>query len=163
VKILSGVFDGVTTGTPIQLLIENNRPSVEGLSQHRRPLPPRPRPITLTGKNTGVRDYRGGVEASARETASRVAAGAIRAQDSRLWVTIRGALVQIGPHPIGPAAPGDWRAVEGQPVLVPGRREGRSSGPTILDSVRKAGSSAGAVIEIVASGVPAGLGEPVYR
>jgi chorismate synthase len=159
VKILSGVFEGVTTGAPIQLLIENT----DQRSRDYRNIADRFRPghadYTYWQKY-GVRDYRGGGRASARETASRVAAGAIARKILGPEVTIRGALVQIGPHPIDRGA-WDWRAVEDNPFWCPDPAKALFWAD-YLDSVRKAGSSAGAVIEIVASGVPAGLGEPVY-
>ena len=108
VKILSGVFDGVTTGTPIQLMIENTDPR----SRDYRNIADRFRPGHADytyWKKYGVRDYRGGGRASARETASRVAAGAIARKILGPAVTIRGALVQIGPHSIDRSA-WDWRA-----------------------------------------------------
>ena len=107
-----------------------------------------------------MRDYRGGGRASARETASRVAAGAVARKILGSEVTIRGALVQIGPHPIDRAA-WDWRATLDNPFWCPDATAALAWAD-YLDAVRKAGSSAGAVIEIIASGVPAGLGEPVY-
>jgi chorismate synthase len=107
----------------------------------------------------GLYDYRGGGRASARETAVRVAAGAVACKVVP-GMSVRAALVQIGPHPVDRAA-WDWRAVEENPFWCPDRTAA-SRWANYLDSVRKAGSSAGAIIEIVASGVPAGLGEPVY-
>ena len=159
VRILSGVFDGVTTGTPIQLMIENT----DQRPRDYRNIADRFRPGHADytyWKKYGVRDYRGGGRASARETASRVAAGAIARKILSPDVTIRGALVQIGPHPIDRGA-WDWRAIEDNPVWCPDAAMALRWAD-YLDGVRKAGSSAGAVIEIVASGVPAGLGEPVY-
>ncbi|MGH7047377.1 MAG: chorismate synthase [Stellaceae bacterium] len=159
VRIMSGVFDGVTTGTPIQLLIENT----DQRSRDYRNIADRFRPGHADytyWKKYGVRDYRGGGRASARETASRVAAGAVARQILGSGVAIRGALVQLGPHRIDRAA-WDWRAVEDNPFWCPDAAMALHWADH-LDSVRKAGSSAGAVIEIVASGVPAGLGEPVY-
>jgi chorismate synthase len=159
VKILSGVFEGQTTGTPIQLLIEN----VDQRSKDYRNIADRFRPGHADytyWKKYGIRDHRGGGRASARETASRVAAGAVARKVLGSSVTIRGALVQIGPHAIDRAA-WDWRAVEDNPFWCPDKAiAGRWA--DYLDGIRKAGSSAGAVIEIIASGVPAGLGEPVY-
>jgi len=111
-------------------------------------------------KKYGIRDYRGGGRASARETASRVAAGAVARKVLGPDVAIRGALVQIGPHAIDRAA-WDWAAVEDNPFWCPDRAMA-VHWADYLDGIRKAGSSAGAVIEVVASGVPAGLGEPVY-
>src|SRR6478672_4579589 len=163
VKILSGVFDGVTTGTPIQLLIENT----DQRSRDYRNIADRFRPGHADytyWKKYGIRDYRGGGRASARETASRVAAGAVarKVLSSCLGpgITIRGALVQIGQHAIDRAS-WDWSAVEENPFWCPDRQMA-ACWADYLDGVRKAGSSAGAVIEVVASGVPAGLGEPVY-
>jgi chorismate synthase len=159
VRILSGVFDGVTTGTPIQLLIENT----DQRSRDYRNIADRFRPGHADytyWRKYGVRDYRGGGRASARETASRVAAGAVARAILGPRVMLRGALVQIGPHAVDRAA-WDWRAVEETPIGGPDP----ATAPRwadYLDGVRKAGSSAGAVIEIVASGVPAGLGEPIY-
>src|SRR4051795_13428556 len=159
VKILSGVFEGQTTGTPIQLLIEN----VDQRSKDYRNIADRFRPGHADytyWKKYGIRDHRGGGRASARETASRVAAGAVARKVLGSSVTIRGALVQIGPHAIDRAA-WDWRAVEENPFWCPDAAAALRWAD-YLDGVRKAGSSAGAVIEIVANGVPAGLGEPVY-
>ncbi len=159
VKILSGVFEGQTTGTPIQLTIEN----VDQRSKDYRNIADRFRPGHADytyWKKYGIRDYRGGGRASARETASRVAAGAVARKVLGPGVTLRGALVQIGPHAIDRAA-WDWAAVEDNPFWCPDR-DAAARWADYLDGVRKAGSSAGAVIEIVASGVPAGLGEPVY-
>jgi chorismate synthase len=159
VRIMSGVFDGVTTGTPIQLLIENT----DQRPKDYRNIADRFRPGHADytyWKKYGVRDYRGGGRASARETASRVAAGAVARKILGPDVSIRGALVQIGPHAIGRSA-WDWRAVEDNPFWCPDAAMALRWAD-YLDGVRKAGSSAGAVIEIVASGVPAGLGEPVY-
>ena len=159
VKILSGTFEGATTGTPIHLMIDN----VDQRSRDYRNIADRFRPGHADytyWKKYGIRDYRGGGRASARETASRVAAGAVARKILGPGVTIRGALVQIGPHAVDRAA-WDWQAIENNPFWCP------DPGTTArwadyLDGVRKSGSSAGAVIEVVASGVPAGLGEPVY-
>jgi chorismate synthase len=163
VKILSGTFEGITTGTPIQLMIEN----VDQRSRDYRNIADRFRPGHADytyWKKYGIRDYRGGGRSSARETASRVAAGAI----ARKILTnalgtdfaIRGALVQIGPHKIDRAV-WDWHAVEDNPFWCPDRAMA-ARWADYLDGIRKAGSSAGAVIEIVAEGVPAGLGDPIY-
>jgi chorismate synthase len=150
VRILSGTFEGVTTGTPIQLLIENT----DQRSKDYRNIADRFRPGHADyayWKKYGVRDYRGGGRASARETASRVAAGAVARK-----VLGDG----IGPHAIDRAA-WDWHAVGDNPFWCPDRAMA-ARWAEYLDAVRKAGSSAGAVIEVVASGVPAGLGDPVY-
>ncbi len=159
VKILSGTFEGVTTGTPIQLLIENvdQRPKDYGEIKDR--FRPGHADYTYWAKY-GVRDYRGGGRSSARETASRVAAGAIARKILGTEVAIRGAVIQIGPHKIDRAR-WDWDAVEDNPFWCPDRQAAQVW-EGFLDEVRKRGSSAGAVIEVVASGVPVGLGEPVY-
>ena len=159
VRILSGVFDGVTTGAPVQLMIENT----DQRPRDYRNIADRFRPGHADytyWKKYGVRDYRGGGRASARETASRVAAGAIARKVLGSVITIRGALVQIGPHLIDRGT-WDWRAIADNPFWCPDAAMALRWAD-YLDAVRKAGSSAGAVIEIVASGVPAGLGEPVY-
>jgi chorismate synthase len=159
VRILSGVFDGVTTGTPIQLIIENT----DQRPRDYRNIADRFRPGHADytyWKKYGVRDYRGGGRASARETASRVAAGAIARKILGPEVTIRGVLIQIGAHSIDRGA-WDWQAVEQNPFWCPDAATALRWAD-YLDGIRKAGSSAGAIIEIVASGVPAGLGEPIY-
>ncbi len=159
VQILSGVFEGRTTGTPISLLIENEDARSKDYAETRDSFRPGHADYTYW-KKYGIRDHRGGGRASARETASRVAAGAVARKILGDAVAIRGALVQIGPHRIDRAR-WDWNAVEDNPFWSPDRQavqlwEG------FLDEVRKSGSSTGAVIEVVASGVPAGLGEPIY-
>ncbi|MBO0736181.1 MAG: chorismate synthase [Alphaproteobacteria bacterium] len=159
VRILSGVFEGVTTGAPIQLLIENT----DQRPRDYRNLADRFRPGHADytyWKKFGIRDYRGGGRASARETAARVAAGAVARKVLGAGVAIRGALIQIGPHAVDRGA-WDWRAIEDNPFWCPDAAAALRWAD-FLDGVRKGGSSAGAVIEIVASGVPAGLGEPVY-
>ena len=159
VKIFSGTFEGVTTGTPIQLTIEN----VDQRSRDYRNIADRFRPGHADytyWKKYGIRDYRGGGRASARETASRVAAGAVARKILGPDIVIRGALVQIGPHAIDRAA-WDWNATQDNPFWCPDAAMALRWAE-YLDAVRKKGSSAGAVIELVASGVPAGLGEPVY-
>ncbi len=159
VKILSGTFDGETTGTPIQLLIENT----DQRSKDYRNIADRFRPGHADytyWKKYGIRDYRGGGRASARETASRVAAGAVARKVLGPGIAIRGALIQVGPHAVD-RANWDWGATAGNPFWCPDPAMA-PRWAEYLDTVRKAGSSAGAVIEVVASGVPAGLGEPVY-
>jgi chorismate synthase len=159
VQILSGVFEGRTTGTPISLQIENEDARSKDYSDIKDSFRPGHADYTYW-KKYGIRDYRGGGRASARETASRVAAGAVARKVLGDAIVIRGALIQVGPHQIDRAR-WDWQAVDDNPFWSPDRQavqvwEG------FLDEVRKAGSSAGAVIEVVASGVPAGLGEPIY-
>jgi len=163
VKILSGVFEGETTGTPIQLMIENTDQRPRDYTNIKDSFRPGHADYTYWAKY-GIRDYRGGGRSSARETASRVAAGAIARKILAKFVgpavTIRGALVQIGPHAIDRAR-WDWNAVEQNPFWCPDpAMVARWS--EYLDGVRKAGSSTGAIIEIVAAGIPAGLGEPIY-
>ncbi|HUI35290.1 MAG TPA: chorismate synthase [Stellaceae bacterium] len=159
VKILSGTFDGQTTGTPVSLMIEN----VDQRSRDYSNVADRFRPGHADytyWKKYGIRDYRGGGRASARETASRVAAGAVARKVLGPDITIRGALVQVGPHAIDRAA-WDWAQVEQNPFWCPDA-DMAAQWASYIDEVRKAGSSAGAIIEVVASGVPAGFGEPIY-
>jgi len=159
VKILSGVFEGMTTGTPVALLIENEDARSKDYAAIKDSFRPGHADYAYW-KKYGIRDYRGGGRASARETASRVAAGAIARKILGSTVVIRGALVQIGPHAIDRAR-WDWAAIEDNPFWCPDRQMAQTW-EGYLDEVRKAGSSAGAVIEIVASGAAAGLGEPIY-
>jgi chorismate synthase len=163
VKILSGVFPDetgrtVTTGTPIALLIEN----VDQRSKDYGEIKDRYRPghadYTYEAKY-GIRDYRGGGRSSARETAARVAAGAI-ARKVAAGVAIRGALVRMGPHAID-RAKWDWDEVGRNPFFCPDP-DAAAFFAEYLDGIRKDGSSVGAVIEVVAEGAPPGLGAPVY-
>ena len=146
-KILSGVFEGLTTGTPISLMIENEDQRSKDYSEIKDKFRPGHADYTYWAKY-GIRDYRGGGRSSARETASRVAAGAVarKVLDHVLGapVPIRGALVQIGPHAIDRGR-WDWAPGRAEPVLVPGRRRSCRRWESYLDGVRKAGSSAGAV------------------
>ncbi|CAN5278627.1 chorismate synthase [soil metagenome] len=164
VKILSGVFEDdrtggpVTTGTPIALLIENVDQRSKDYTEIRDKFRPGHADYTYQAKY-GLRDYRGGGRSSARETAARVAAGAI-ARKVIPGVTIRGALIQIGPHKID-RTHWDWEEVERNPFFTPDAIAA-AHWADYLDGVRKAGSSCGAVVEVVASGVPAGWGSPVY-
>jgi chorismate synthase len=164
VRILSGVFldeasgKQVTTGTPIALLIENTDQRSRDYGDIRDKYRPGHADFTYDVKY-GLRDYRGGGRASARETAARVAAGAI-ARKVLPGVTIRGALVQIGPHWIDRER-WDWDEVNRNPFFCPDV-EKAAFFETYLDAIRKHGSSVGAVVEVVAEGVPAGLGAPVY-
>src|SRR5664279_50716 len=162
VKILSGVFEEggqlLTTGTPIALQIEN----VDARSKDYGDIADKYRPghadFTYQAKY-GIRDWRGSGRASARETASRVAAGAI-ARKVIPGVTIRGALIQIGPHKIDHAN-WDWAEVDNNPFFSPDAKAA-VLWADYLDDVRKRGSSVGAVIEVEAVGVPAGWGAPIY-
>jgi chorismate synthase len=165
VRILSGVFadegtEGrqLTTGTPIALVIENVDQRSKDYSEIRDRYRPGHADYAYDAKY-GIRDYRGGGRSSARETAARVAAGAI-ARKVLPGVTIRGALVQIGPHRIDRAR-FDWAEVEKNPFFCPDA-EAAARFADYLDGVRKQGSSVGAVIEVVAEGVPPGLGAPIY-
>jgi chorismate synthase len=159
VKILSGVFEGQTTGTPIALHIDNVDQRSRDYSDVAKAYRPGHADYTYDAKY-GIRDYRGGGRQSARETAARVAAGAIARQILGPGILIRGALVQMGPHRID-RAQWDWDATADNPFWCPDRQMAQTW-EGFLDGVRKAGSSTGAVIEVVASGVPAGWGAPVY-
>lgn len=159
VRILSGVFEGLTTGTPISFIIENTdqrsrdygdiadtfRPGHADLAYHLK---------------YGVRDYRGGGRSSARETAVRVAAGAIARKVLGDAVRLRGALVQMGPDAIDRAR-FDWAEVDRNPFFCPDP-VAAERWEALLGETRKAGSSLGALIEVVAEGVPVGLGAPLY-
>ncbi|ACL56863.1 chorismate synthase [Methylobacterium nodulans] len=165
VRILSGVFADdrtggrqLTTGTPIALMIENVDQRSKDYSEIRDTYRPGHADYTYEAKY-GIRDYRGGGRSSARETAARVAAGAI-ARKVLPGVTIRGALVQLGPHAIDRAR-FDWNEVGNNPFFCPDA-VAAVQWAEILDEIRKDGSSIGAVIEVVAEGVPPGLGAPVY-
>lgn len=159
VRILSGVFEGLTTGTPVSLMIENQDQRSKDYGDIARKFRPGHADYTYQEKY-GIRDYRGGGRSSARETACRVAAGAIARKALGDGVTIRGALVQVGPHRIDRDR-WDWDQVDANPFFCPDA-EAAARWETYLDEVRKGGSSAGAVIEVVASGVPAGWGDPLY-
>jgi chorismate synthase len=164
VRILSGVFTDertgaqVTTGTSIGLLIENTDQRSKDYGEIKDSYRPGHADYAYDAKY-GIRDYRGGGRSSARETAMRVAAGAI-ARRIVPGVTVRGALVQMGPHAID-RANWDWEEVGRNPFFCPDAKAAAFYAD-YLDGVRKAGSSIGAVIEIVAEGVPAGLGAPIY-
>ncbi len=159
VKILSGVFEGQTTGTPIALEIANVDQRSKDYSEVARAYRPGHADYTYDAKY-GIRDYRGGGRQSARETAARVAAGAVARKILGSGIVIRGALVQMGPHRID-RTQWDWDATGDNPFWCPDRQMAQTW-EGFLDGVRKAGSSTGAVIEVVASGVPAGWGAPVY-
>jgi chorismate synthase len=159
VKILSGTFEGVTTGTAISLMIANEDVRSKDYGDIRDKFRPGHGDYTYW-KKYGIRDYRGGGRSSARETAMRVAAGGIARKVLGAGITIRGALIQIGPHAIDRAR-WDWAEVDNNPFFCPDAKMAKEW-ESYLDGVRKAGSSAGAIIEVVAEGVPAGLGAPVY-
>ena len=164
VKILSGVMAHpeigvqVTTGTPIALMIENTDQRSKDYSEIKDKFRPGHADFTYEAKY-GLRDYRGGGRSTARETASRVAAGAI-ARKILPGVTVRGALVQMGPHRID-RDKWDWDEISKNPFFCPDKDKAAFF-EDYLDGIRKSGSSIGAVIEVVAEGVPAGLGAPIY-
>ena len=162
VEILSGVFDGKTTGTPIQLVIRNNDQRSKDYGDIAETFRPGHADITYWQKY-GIRDYRGGGRSSARETAARVAASGIaRAALKTLApeLTITGYMVQMGEQHIDPAN-FDLAEIEQNPFWVPDA-EAAKEWPNYLDDIRKSHDSVGAVIEIVAKGVPVGLGAPIY-
>jgi chorismate synthase len=164
VRILSGVFNDeatggqVTTGTPIGLLIDNVDQRSKDYSAIKDKYRPGHADYTYDVKY-GLRDYRGGGRQSARETALRVAAGAI-ARKIVPGMSVRGALVQMGPEAIDRAR-WDWNEVDRNPFFCPDAQKAKFF-EGYLDQVRKRGSSVGAVIEVIAEGVPAGLGAPIY-
>jgi chorismate synthase len=164
VKILSGVMpdaDGetlITTGTPVSMMIENTDQRSKDYGEIARQYRPGHADFTY-GTKYGIRDYRGGGRSSARETAARVAAGGL-ARKVIPGVTIRGALVQIGTHKID-RKNWSWDAVDNNPFFAPDP-EIVPVWEEYLSGIRKNGSSVGAVIEVVAEGVPAGLGAPIY-
>jgi len=159
VKILSGVFEGVTTGTPISLLIENTDQRSKDYSDIKSRYRPGHADFTYDAKY-GVRDYRGGGRSSARETANRVAAGAIARKVLGEGIKIRAALIQIGEH-IVDGDNWDWDETTKNPFWCPDKDMAKVWAE-YLDGVRKSGNSVGAIIEVRASGVPAGWGAPVY-
>jgi chorismate synthase len=159
VKILSGVFEGQTTGAPIALMIDNVDQRSRDYGAIKDQFRPGHADFTYQAKY-GIRDYRGGGRASARETAMRVAAGAVARRILGEDVTIKGALIQIGDDRINPDN-WNWNEVENNPFWCPDAKAATRWEALLLE-VRKRGSSLGAVIEVVASGVPAGLGEPAY-
>ena len=159
VKILSGTFEGQTTGHPVSLVIENVDQRSKDYGEIKDQYRPGHADYTYDMKH-GIRDYRGSGRASARETAVRVAAGAIARKILGASIVIEGAVVQLGPHQVDRARC-DWASREGNPFWCPDP-VAAAEWEGFLDGVRKAGTSCGAIVEVVARGVPAGLGEPVY-
>ncbi|WP_343502847.1 chorismate synthase [Alloyangia pacifica] len=162
VKILSGVFEGQTTGTPVQLMIENTDQRSKDYSEIAAKFRPGHADITYFQKY-GIRDYRGGGRSSARETAARVAAGGLaRAALAELapGLQITGYMVQMGPQAIDRSR-FDWEEIARNPFWCPDA-EAAEGWADYLDGLRKSGDSVGAVIEVTARGVPAGLGAPIY-
>ncbi|MBP0494743.1 chorismate synthase [Roseomonas indoligenes] len=159
VRILSGIFEGVTTGTPISLMIENTDQRSRDYGEIAESFRPGHADLTYHLKY-GVRDYRGGGRSSARETAVRVAAGAVARRVLGAAVRIRGALVAMGGDTVDRAT-WDWAAVEENPFFCPDRATAARWEERLL-ALRKSGSSVGAVVEVVAEGLPPGLGAPLY-
>ncbi len=160
VQILSGVFEGKTTATPISLMIGNTDQRSQDYSEIKNKYRPGHADYTYQ-KKYGLRDYRGGGRASARETACRVAAGAIARKVLGEKVIIRGAVVQIGPH-IVDRKTWDWDEVGRNPFFSPSA-QAAVFWKDYLEKIRTQGNSVGAVVEVVASGVPVGWGDPVYE
>lgn len=159
VNILSGVFDGKTTGSPISLIIKNTDHRSKDYDDIKDLYRPGHADYTYHQKY-GNRDYRGSGRASARETANRVAAGAIARKILGNTVNVRGALIQIGTKKIN-RDNWNWDEINNNDFWCPDREQ-VEEWENYLDSVRKSGSSIGAIIEIKASGVPVGYGNPVY-
>ncbi|ALG91621.1 MULTISPECIES: chorismate synthase [Actibacterium] len=162
VKILSGVFEGQTTGTPIQLMVENTDQRSKDYGDIAEKFRPGHADITYWQKY-GIRDYRGGGRSSARETAARVAAGGVAREALKTLVPgleITGYMVQMGPHGIDRAR-FDRDEIGRNPFWTPDAKAAEDWA-AYLDDLRKSGNSVGAVIEVVARGLPAGLGAPVY-
>ena len=159
VRILSGVFEGKTTGTPIALLIENTDQRSKDYSDIAQSFRPGHADYSYQQKY-GIRDYRGGGRSSARETAARVAAGAIAKKwlYERFGVKVRGYLSQLGPIRIEQV---DWHEIERNPFFCPDADKVAEM-ETFMDALRKSGDSIGARLTVVAEGVPPGWGEPVF-
>ncbi len=162
VEILSGVFEGQTTGHPVQLLIRNTDQRSKDYGEIAAKFRPGHADYTYWVKY-GIRDYRGGGRSSARETAARVAAGGVAREALKALVpglSITGCMVQMGPHAVDRAR-WDWEEIERNPFWTPDA-QAAAEWAEYLDGLRKSGNSTGAVIEVTARGVPAGLGVPVY-
>jgi chorismate synthase len=159
VRILSGVFEGLTTGTPIGLLIENTDQRSKDYSNIADTFRPGHADYTYQHKY-GIRDYRGGGRSSARETAMRVAAGGIAKKylKEHAGIEIRGYLSQLGPIKIDKV---DWAIIDSNPFFCPDADKVAEM-ETYMDALRKEGESIGARIEVVANNVPPGLGEPIF-
>ena len=158
-RILSGIYEGKTTGTPISLLIENVDQRPKDYSSIAKTFRPGHADYTYHAKY-GIRDPRGGGRASARETACRVAAGAVARKVLGPDIVIHGALRQVGEHSVSDSK-WDWNEVDNNAFNCPDA-DTVALWSDYLDGIRKAGSSVGAVIEVHASGVPAGWGAPIY-
>ncbi len=165
VQILSGVFEGMTTGTPIGLLIQNTDQKSKDYGDIKDKFRPGHADFTYNEKY-GIRDYRGGGRSSARETAMRVAAGAVarKVLESQIGehVNIRACVVGVGTEKLSlPVEQWDWDQVTQNPFFCPDANTAEKWAD-YLDGIRKSGSSAGALVEVHVSGIPAGLGAPVY-
>ena len=159
VKIMSGVFAGKTTGTPISLLIENQDQRSRDYRDIKDVYRPGHADFTYDAKY-GFRDYRGGGRSSARETAMRVAAGAVARKVLGADVHIRGCLIQMGEKIID-GDNWDWNEVDNNPFFCPDKSMAKIWAQ-YLDAVRKSGESVGAIVEVQVDGVPAGWGAPIY-
>ncbi|MEO0677838.1 MAG: chorismate synthase, partial [Pseudomonadota bacterium] len=162
VKILSGVFEGVTTGTPVQLMIENTDQRSKDYGDIAEKFRPGHADITYWQKY-GVRDYRGGGRSSARETAARVAAGGLARAALKVLapqMDVKGYMVQMGPHGIDRGR-FDWDVIDTNPFWTPDA-QAAEVWASYLDGLRKSGNSCGAVIEVTATNPPPGLGAPIY-
>ncbi|OIP82814.1 MAG: chorismate synthase [Rhodobacterales bacterium CG2_30_65_12] len=162
VKILSGVYEGETTGTPVQLMIENTDQRSKDYGDIAETFRPGHADITYWLKY-GIRDPRGGGRSSARETAARVAAGGLAREVLKALapgIEIKGYMTRMGVHEIDRAR-FDWDEIERNPFWVPDARAAQTWAD-YLDGLRKAGSSVGAICEVVIQGAPAGLGAPIY-
>ena len=164
IEILSGVFNGKTTGHPIALHIKNEDQRSKDYSEIAEQFRPGHADITYQTKY-GIRDYRGGGRSSARETAVRVAAGAIafKILEYKLKkpIIIRASVIQMGPNKIN-RENFDWKEINNNPFFC-GDSEAAKEWEVWLDEIRKSGNSAGAIIEVIAENVPRGLGSPVYK
>ena len=162
VQILSGVFEGKTTGTPIALLIKNHDNRSKDYDEISKSFRPGHADLTYM-KKYGIRDFRGGGRSSARETAMRVAAGAIAHQiliSHFKDFKMNGAVIQIGPHKANKSEI-DWETSKSNSLFCPDKNI-LGLWESYLDRIRKKGSSVGAIIELQASGVPIGIGSPIY-
>jgi len=159
IKIVSGILNGMTTGTPIGLIIDNIDQKGKDYIEIEKKFRPAHADYTYW-KKYGIRDHRGGGRSSARETAIRVAAGSIAKQILGDKISIRGALIQLGEKKIN-RENWDWKHIDKNPFFCPDPNVIKEW-EKYLDSIRKSGLSCGAIIEVVATGVPAGIGEPIY-
>jgi len=160
VQILSGVFEGRTTGTPVALLIENTDARSRDYDEISRQFRPGHADFTYW-KKYGFRDYRGGGRSSARETTMRVAAGAVARKwlSIELGIEIQGWLAQLGPIHTDEVM--EWGTIDDNPFFCPNPGKVAEL-ESYMDALRKSGDSVGARVNVIARGVPAGLGAPIY-